>query len=184
MHGRGNSHGWLVHLIAGVALGAAGVLVAWIVAGGQPFGRVIGGDDVSAPTSAVAVRTAAERRVARLVADGSRLTARPPAVVSAPELEFMRSGRATKASKPSKPARRHAKAKRRRAARKARPPVLRVVSPPTTDTAVAVAPVAAATPVPQPVAPAPAPEPAAPGGGGKPAAPPRDPPYVVGGGEG
>ena len=178
MQGRGNSHGWLVHLIAGVALGAAGVLVAWIVAGGQPFGDVIGGDDVSAPTSVIAPETAAERRVARLAADGSRLTARPPALSSPPRLEFMKPKRETKTSKPSRTRR---KAKTRRPARKTRSPVpvVQVVSPPPTD-AVAVAPAAPAAPPPVPAAPAPSGQrkPSAPGGGGKPAAPPDDTSYV------
>src|SRR5215210_4026711 len=163
MHGRGNPHRWLVHLIAGVALGAAGVLVAWIVAGGQPFGHVIGGDDVRAPTSTIATETAAERRVARLAADGSRLTARPPALSSPPRLEFMKPERETKTSEPS---RTRKKAKTRRPARKTRrspAPVVQVVSPPTTD-AVAVAPVAPAAPPPVPAAPAPS-------GQGKPSAP-------------
>ena len=172
MHGRGTSRGWFVHLIAGVALGAAVVLVAWIVSGGQPFGRVIGGDDVSAPTFSAAAGTAAERRVASLAAPASRLTARPPELVSAPELRFIkpkREKKASKASKASKPATRtRTTAKPRRPARRARrprSPVVRVVSPPARDTddTVAVAPAPSATPVP---APAPAAAPPAPSGAG------------------
>ena len=174
MQGRGNSHGWLVHLIAGVALGAAGVLVAWIVAGGQPFGHVIGGEDVSAPTSAVVAKTAAERRVASLASSDARLTARPPELVSAPELEFIKPKREKKASKASKPAARtRTKAKPRRPARRAprpRSPVVRVVSPPEADDTVAVAPTPFATPVP---APAPAAAPPAPNGAGGGSARPR-----------
>src|SRR5215208_2828203 len=184
MHGRGNSRGWLVHLVAGVALGASVVLVGWIASGGQPFGRVIGGDDVSAPTFSAAAGTAAERRVASLATRGSRLTARPPELVSAPELRFMKpkrekrastASKASKASKTSKPATRaRTTAKPRRPAHRARrprSPVVRVVSPPATDTddTVAVAPAPSATPVP---APAPAAAPPAPSGaGGGPARP-------------
>jgi len=172
----------LVHLVAGVALGAAVVLVGWIASGGQPFGRVIGGDDVSAPTFSAAAGTAAERRVASLATRGSRLTARPPELVSAPELRFMkpkrekRASTASKASKTSKPATRaRTTAKPRRPAHRARrprSPVVRVVSPPARDTddTVAVAPAPSATPVP---APAPAAAPPAPSGAGGGSARPR-----------
>ncbi len=76
MQGRGNSRGWLLDLTAGVALGAAVVLVTWIVSGGQPFGRIIGERDVSEPTTAATKPAAFERRAGSPARRAARLGVR------------------------------------------------------------------------------------------------------------
>ena len=180
MRSSGTSRGWLIHLAAGMALGAAVVLMVWIAAGGQPFGRIIGSDDVSAPTTA-AGKTAAARRAVSTAKRSERLRSRPPRLVRAPELEFLapKGERAAKAAK-AKRARPAAQRERgKRPARKRRSPVVRVVSPPsggsTEDEApVAAIPDAAPTAAPKPAAPAPA------GGAGGGSAKPAAPTYVEG----
>jgi hypothetical protein len=178
MRERRNSRGRLVHLMAGIALGAAVVLVAWISAGGQPFGRIVGSADVSAPTSASTEQTAVERRAGSTAARSVRLRSKPPELVRAPELRFMTPKRKA-ARKP-----RHT-ARARRAAKRKRTSVVRVVSPPSSRPPgeVAEAPVAV-VPAPAPAA-VPAPPAPAPSGGGKPRVkPPRAPSYESGAGEG
>ena len=178
---RRNSRGRLVHLMAGIALGAAVVLVAWISAGGQPFGRIVGSADVSAPTSASAKQTAVERRAGSSAARSVRLRSQPPELVRAPELRFM-----TPKRKAARKPRHTARAKR--AAKRKRTSVVRVVSPPSRlPGEVAEAPVAVvpAPPPPPAAVPAPAPPAPAPSGGGKPRVkPPRAPSYETGAGEG
>ena len=184
MHGSGRSRGWLIHLTAGMALGAAVVLVVWISAGGRPFGRIIGDPDVSSPTSAAVTRAAGGDPAEAAAKRSARLVARPPALKSTSELEFAKpKAKAKKAAK--RPARKTRTVQPRRARRKARSrrtPVIRVVSPPPADTDESLdTPVAA---VPESVAaPAPAPAPAPSGGGGE-AAKPKAPSYVTGAGEG
>src|SRR5688572_18421390 len=106
MQGSGSSRGWLIHLAAGMALGAVIVLVAWIGAGGQPFGRIISSSDVSEPTTAAAPRVTVEQRAVSPASTAARLGSRPPRLARAPELQF---------AKPKA-----AKAKRAEAARRAR----------------------------------------------------------------
>jgi hypothetical protein len=181
MHGSGGSRGWLIHLAAGMALGAVIVLVAWIAAGGQPFGRIISSGDVSEPTTAAAARPTVEQRA---VSTAVRLGSRPPELAQAPELRFAKP-KAAKA-KPAKATRRHArtvKPKRdTRPKRTRRSPVVRVVAPPEqTEQAAGDAPVAAlpeAAPTAQPKPAAPAPVSGAGGGSAKPS--PPDPVYWVG----
>ena len=183
MQGSGNPRGWLIHLVAGMALGAAVVLVAWIVAGGQPFGRIIGSDDVSEPTKAAAAATAVQQRAARPAARATRLTARPPELVRAPELRFLKPKAKAKQAEPTR-----ARAPKRavRPKRQRRTPVVRVVAPPPAERSGeedAEAPVAA-VPSPAPTA-APAPRAPAPsGGGGAKPVKPTAPTYVAGAGEG
>ena len=185
MQGSGNSRGWLIHLTAGMALGAAVVLVVWISAGGRPFGRIIGEPDVSAPTSAAVTRAAGVKRAEAPAKGSARLVARPPALKQSPELEFGKPKAKANVAKRAAPKTRTAQPRRtRRKARSRRTPVIRVVSPPPADTGETLdTPVAA---VPESVAappPAPAPAPSGGGGGGEPAKP-KAPSYVTGAGEG
>src|SRR5215217_3801562 len=161
MHGSGRSQGWLVHLIAGAALGAVIVLVIWIFSGGRPFGEVVGTSDVSSSTTAATAKTAAgapaERRFIK--------KAKRPA----------KAERRVAAKKPKRPARR----------KKARHgPVVRVVAPPaeqqTPETPVAVVPSPAPTAAPKPVSPPPSPG----GGGGGAPAKPKAPGPTLWAGEG
>src|SRR4051812_34138880 len=149
MHGSGSSRGRLVQVAAGIALGAALVLVTWIVAGGQPFGRIVGSDDVSAPTSAAGKASTVKRRADAPAKRSVRLASRPPALVRAPELRFIKPGRnpAKKAGRP----RRAVRSKRAKRARRA--PVVRVAAPP--SEAATGAPVQRAAPPAPPAAPAP-----------------------------
>jgi hypothetical protein len=185
MHGSGRAHGWLVHLLAGAALGAVVVLLVWIFSGGRPFGEVVGTGDVSAPTPA-----AAERAPEAPADKVSRLAAEPPAMGSAPgELQFRKpkakAERPATAKRPAKPRRaakptRAAKARTpRRAPARRRPPAAPAPAPvqPAEELPVAAVPSPAPTAVPAPPAPAPA------GGADKPAKR-RAPAYVVGAGEG
>jgi hypothetical protein len=147
MHGSGRARGWLVHLMAGAALGAAVVLVVWIFSGGRPFGEVVGSGDVSSPTPAAVAKTAP----AKPVDTSSRLASRPPALARG-ELRFRQPNaeRKVAARKPKRAARRM---------RTRRGPVVRVVAPPpgqqTEETPIAAAPSPTSTPVPT-AAPAPA----------------------------
>ena len=178
MQGSGTSRGWLIHLGAGIALGAAVVLVAWIVAGGQPFGRIIGSDDVSEPTSAAAKQTAVERRAVS-TERSARLGSSPPKLGRARQLDFIKpKAKAAKAKAKAKRAKaqlkRTARPKRRR-----RSPVVRVVAPPSgevVDAPVAVVPDPTPTAAPAPAAPAPSG--GAGGGSAKPS--PPGPTYWVG----
>ena len=171
MHGSGRSQGWLVHLLAGAALGAVVVLVIWIFSGGRPFGEVVGTSDVSSTTPAATAKPAS---------DPARLVARPPAIAAkrpTAELRFI---------KPK--AKRHAKAERKVAARKPkrtarrkkarRGPVVRVVAPPAEEQT----PEAPVAVVPSPTA-APVPVSAPPSGGARPAKP-RNPGPTLWAGEG
>ena len=185
MRAGGTSRGWLIHLVAGMALGAAVVLVAWIVAGGQPFGRIVGTDDVSEATTAAAKRTAVERLAAGPARRSARLRRRPPALVRAPEIQVAK----RVARKKAKAAKTTAASKPRRTRRAARPkrqkrsPVVRVVAPPAEQPdEVDEAPVAA-VPEPAPVAtprPAPPPAPVKGAGGGSARPSPPGPTYWVG----
>lgn len=175
MHGSGTTKGWLVHLIAGAALGAVVVLVVWILSGGRPFGEVVGSSDVSRATPAAAEQPAAESSADKV----SRLAAEPPALGSSSrELQF----RKPKAKRPAK-ARRAPKARTPRRSAARRRPAVRVVSPrsatPADDQELPVAAVPSPAPTAAPAPPAPAPS----GGADKPAKR-RAPAYVVGAGEG
>ncbi len=175
MQGSGTSRGWLIHLGAGIALGAAVVLVAWIVAGGQPFGRIIGSDDVSEPTSAATKQTAVERRAVSAVERAAQLGSSPPKLGQARSLEFIKpQAKAAKAKAAKAQSKRTARPKRKR-----RSPVVRVVAPPSgevVDAPVAVVPDPTPTAAPAPAAPAPSG--GAGGGSAKPS--PPDPTYWVG----
>ncbi len=177
MQGSSTSRGWLIHLGAGIALGAAVVLVAWIVAGGQPFGRIIGSDDVSEPTSAAAKQTAVERRAVSAVERAAQLGSSPPKLGQARSFEFIKPKAKAKAAKAKR-----AKAQSTRTARpkrKRRSPVVRVVAPPSgevVDAPVAVVPDPTPTAAPAPAAPAPTG--GAGGGSAKPS--PPGPTYWVG----
>ena len=179
MQGSGTSRGWLIHLGAGIALGAAVVLVAWIVAGGQPFGRIIGSDDVSEPTSAAAKQTAAERRAVS-TERSARLGSSPPKLSRASQLEFIKPKAKAAKAKAAKAKRAKAQPKRTaRPKRKRRSPVVRVVAPPSgevVDAPVAVVPDPTPTAAPAPAAPAPSG--GAGGGSAKPS--PPGPTYWVG----
>ena len=184
MQGSSTSRGWLIHLGAGIALGAAVVLVAWIVSGGQPFGRIIGSDDVSEPTSAATEQTAVERRAV----SAAQLGSSPPKLGRSRQLEFIKpKAKAAKAKAAKAKAAKAAKAKRAKAqpkraarpTRKRRSPVVRVVAPPSgevVDAPVAAVPDPSPTAVPAPAAPAPTG--GAGGGSAKPS--PPDPTYWVG----
>ena len=163
MHGSGRARGWLVHLMAGAALGAAVVLVAWIFSGGRPFGEVVGTGDVSPPTTAAVVNTAP----ATPVDASSRLASRPPALARS-ELRFRKpkAERKVATRKPKRVARR----KRAR-----RGPVVRVVAPPaeqqTEEIAAAPSPTVTPAPIAAPAPPAPPPRSGADGGSAKPKPP-------------
>jgi len=182
MHGSGRSQGWLIHLMAGAALGAVVVLVIWIFTGGRPFGELVGTGDVSAPTRQAAVATPGASTAA-----APALKARPPALKgsSSGTIRFLQPGakRRAKAERAAK-AKARAKAKdkaRARAKRKRRGSVVRVVAPPAEhppgETPVAVVPSPAPTSAPAPAAP-----PA--GGGGGEAAKPKSPGPTLWAGEG
>ena len=176
MHGSGRSQGWLIHLMAGAALGAVVVLVIWIFTGGRPFGEVVGTGDVSAPT-----RPAATATPGASTAAAPALRARPPALKgsSSGTIRFLQPG-AKRRAKAERAAKAKAKAKAR-AKRKRRGPVVRVVAPPTTEQPTDETPVAV-VPSPAPTA-APAPPPASGGGGGEPVGT-KVPTSAVGYGEG
>ncbi len=179
MHGSSSTKGWLVHLVAGAALGAVVVLVVWILSGGRPFGDVVGTSDVSRTTPAATDRPAAGAQAESSADKVSRLAAEPPALgPSSRELQ----SRKPKAERPAK-ARRAAKAKTPRRSAPRRRPAVRVRSPrPATPADDQDLPVAA---VPSPVATAaPAPPAPAPSGGADRPAKRRAPAYVVGAGEG
>jgi len=170
MHGSAGSKGWIVHLMAGAALGAVIVLFVWIFSGGRPFGEVVGTADVSAPTTAATQKPRTETPAER----ASRLASRPPTFADgegagAGELRFKKPAAKVKAARKAatrKAAERKAAAlKQRRAARRKRArraPVVRVVSPPPSEQP-------QSEPAPVAVVPAPVPTAAAP----RPAAPPR-----------
>ena len=176
MHGSGRSQGWLIHLMAGAALGAVVVLVIWIFTGGRPFGEVVGTGDVSAPTRQAAVATPGASTAA-----APALKARPPALKgsSSGTIRFLQPG-AKRRAKAERAAKAKAKAKAR-ARRKRRGPVVRVVAPPAEqppgETPVVVVPSPAPTSAPAPAAP-----PA--GGGGGEAAKPKSPGPTLWAGEG
>jgi len=176
MHGSGRSQGWLIHLMAGAALGAVVVLVIWIFTGGRPFGEVVGTADVSAPT-----RPAAAAPPGASTAAAPALRARPPALKdsSSGTIRFLQPG-AKRRVKAERAAKAKAKAKAR-AKRKRRGPVVRVVAPPSADQPTDETPVAV-VPSPAPTA-APAPPPASGGGGGEPVGT-KVPTSAVGYGEG
>ena len=181
MQGSGSSRGWLIHLAAGMALGAVIVLVVWIGAGGRPFGNIISSGDVSEPTTAVAPRAVVQQRAVTPASKAARLRSRPPALARAPELQLGKP-KAAKAKRDTRRARTMKPERARRRARSRRTPVIRVVSPPPAETDQSLdTPVAA---VPESVAaPSPAPAPAPSGGGGE-AVKPKAPSYVTGAGEG
>src|SRR5215216_775943 len=109
MHGSGRSQGWLVHLIAGAALGAVIVLVIWIFSGGRPFGEVVGTSDVSSPTTAATAKTAGGAPAER----ASQLASEPPKLAdesTAAQLRFIK----PKAKRPAKAERRVAAKKPKR----------------------------------------------------------------------
>jgi hypothetical protein len=177
MHGSGRSHRWVVHLMAGAALGAVAVLVVWIFSGGRPFGEVVGTSDVSSPTTAAVAKTAA----APPADPASRLASRPPA------LGGERAGGELRFRKPATAERKVAAKKPKRAARRKRArrvPVVRVVAPPAEQDEIEETPVAA-TPSPSP-APTAAPKPASPppGGAGGGSAKPKSPGPTLWAGEG
>ena len=109
MHGSGRSQGWLIHLMAGAALGAVVVLVIWIFSGGRPFGEVVGTSDVSAPT-----RPAAAAPTGASTAAAPALKARPPALKGSGSgtIRFLQPGAKRKA-KAERAAKAKAKAKAR-----------------------------------------------------------------------
>ena len=165
-----------MHLLAGAALGAAIVLVLWMLSGGKPFGEVVGTGDVSSPTTAVVQKSAAQPRTDASAATGAKLEKAPPSLGGSRQLQFMKPA-AKRASKAERAAKAKREARRARARRK---PAVRVVAPPAEPAeelpvAVVPSPVPTATPTP----PAPAPS----GGAGKPVKR-RAPPLSVGAGEG
>ena len=159
----------VVEAMAALALIAAGVLVGWIAAGGQPFGHVIARPKVSAATAAPTAASRAKRptRTARLARRAGRaserLAARLPAV-----------------ARPASHARHRHPVHRRRSP--ARAPAVRVTARP----APAGAPVAAPSPAAvAPVAASPAPSRSSAPAQPRPAARSGDDaPYVTGAGEG
>ena len=168
MHGSGRSQGWLIHLMAGAALGAVVVLVIWIFTGGRPFGEVVGTSDVSAPTRSAAAPAGAST---------AALQARPPALKgsSSGTIQFLAPTRKAKAERAAKAkakakAKARSKARARAERRRRRGPVVRVVAPPPAgqpsgETPVAVVPSPAPTSAPAPAAPPPS------GGAAKPKSP-------------
>ena len=181
MHGSGGSRGLFVHLLAGAALGAVVVLMVWIFSGGRPFGEVVGSSDVSSPTTASVKQTDVQRRTAEPAGAGAQLESEPPDLGTRSKggdaLRFRKEkvARPAKAKAGAKAKRTAAKAKARSRARRRQ--VVRVVAPPSEDSAEAVTPVAA---VPSP-APTDTPAPIA----APPKPPkPRTPTFVAGAGEG
>ena len=181
MHGSGGSRGLFVHLLAGAALGAVVVLMVWIFSGGRPFGEVVGSSDVSSPTTASVKQTDVQRRTAEPAGAGAQLESEPPDLGTRSKggdaLRFRKEkvARPAKAKAGAKAKRTAAKAKARSRARRRQ--VVRVVAPPSEDSAEAVTPVAA-VPSPAPTG-TPAPTAAPP----KPPKP-RTPTFVAGAGEG
>ena len=181
MHGSGGSRGLFVHLLAGAALGAVVVLMVWIFSGGRPFGEVVGSSDVSSPTTASVKQTDVQRRTAEPAGAGAQLESEPPDLGTRSKggdaLRFRKEkvARPAKAKAGAKAKRTAAKAKARSRARRRQ--VVRVVAPPSDDSAEAVTPVAA-VPSPAPTG-TPAPIAAPP----KPPKP-RTPTFVAGAGEG
>jgi hypothetical protein len=181
MHGSGGSRGLFVHLLAGAALGAVVVLMVWIFSGGRPFGEVVGSSDVSSPTTASVKQTDVQRRTAEPAGAGAQLESEPPDLGTRSKGGDALRFRKEKVARPAK-AKAEAKAKRTAAKAKARSrarrrQVVRVVAPPSDDSAEAVTPVAA---VPSP-APTDTPAPIA----APPKPPkPRTPTFVAGAGEG
>jgi len=181
MHGSGGSRGLFVHLLAGAALGAVVVLMVWIFSGGRPFGEVVGSSDVSSPTTASVKQTDVQRRTAEPAGAGAQLESEPPDLGTRSKGGDALRFRKEKVARPAK-AKAEAKAKRTAAKAKARSrarrrQVVRVVAPPSEDSAEAVTPVAA-VPSPAPTG-TPAPIAAPP----KPPKP-RTPTFVAGAGEG
>jgi hypothetical protein len=181
MHGSGGSRGLFVHLLAGAALGAVVVLMVWIFSGGRPFGEVVGSSDVSSPTTASVKQTDVQRRTAEPAGAGAQLESEPPDLGTRSKGGDALRFRKEKVARPAK-AKAEAKAKRTAAKAKARSrarrrQVVRVVAPPSDDSAEAVTPVAA-VPSPAPTG-TPAPIAAPP----KPPKP-RTPTFVAGAGEG
>jgi hypothetical protein len=189
MHGSSGSRGVLVHLMAGAALGAVVVLVAWIFSGGRPFGEVVGTSDVSSPTTAAVKQTDVRSRAAAPAGTDARLESELPALAARKAKAAKGSGsiqfRKPVAKRPSKAVRDAAATRRSRAkARSRKRQVVRVVAPPADEQAGGEDTPVAAVPSPAPsAAPTPAAKPAPAGGGGKPAKP-RQPTYVAGAGEG
>ena len=183
MHGSGGSRGLFVHLLAGAALGAVVVLMVWIFSGGRPFGEVVGSSDVSSPTTASVKQTDVQRRTAEPAGAGAQLESEPPDLGTRSKGGDALRFRKEKVARPAK-AKEEAEAKAKRTAAKAkarsrarRRQVVRVVAPPSEDSAEAVTPVAA-VPSPAPTG-TPAPIAAPP----KPPKP-RTPTFVAGAGEG
>ena len=181
MQGSGGSRGLFVHLLAGAALGAVVVLMVWIFSGGRPFGEVVGSSDVSSPTTASVKQTDVQRRTAEPAGAGAQLESEPPDLGTRSKGGDALRFRKEKVARPAK-AKAEAKAKRTAAKAKARSrarrrQVVRVVAPPSEDSAEAVTPVAA-VPSPAPTG-TPAPIAAPP----KPPKP-RTPTFVAGAGEG
>ena len=170
----------LVHLIAGAALGAVIVLMAWIFSGGRPFGEVVGTTDVSSPTTASVKQTNVQKRAVAPAGTDARLESQLPAL-TARKARKARSGDAIRFRKPAAKRRKAARtSEQQREARKTRSrkrQVVRVVAPPADadggEDTVAAVPTPAATAVPV-ASPAPAAKPAK----------PRTPTYVAGAGEG
>ncbi len=127
MQGSSGTRAGLVYLLAGAALGAAVVLVLWMVSGGRPFGEIIGTADVSPTTPAAVQPSAPEDRAAAPASTGAQLESEPPAVSRSRELQFKK-----KAAAKRRPAKaKAANAKKQRAPKPARrKQVVRVVAPP------------------------------------------------------
>ena len=160
MQGRSGTRAGLVYLLAGAALGAAVVLVLWIVSGGKPFGELVGTDRCQArrhpPPRSPARRRTAPRRPPSA---GAQLESEPPAVGRSRELQFKKKAAAKRTAKAKAKAKAKKKPRKKPARRKQ---VVRVVAPPPSTTAadeeipVAVVPSPAPTAAPAPPAPAPA----------------------------
>jgi hypothetical protein len=152
MHGGGHAVGWMGHALAALALAIAAGLVGFMLAGGEPFGQIVGSSDVSAPTSA-----APSAREAPAAPVEARLRATPP---------FKAKAVAAKPRSTERVAAKPRKLRRRPATVRRRSPVVRVVSPPPAQQySEPVAAVQAPAGAPAPRASRP---PAAPSGGGKP----------------
>ena len=179
MQGRSGTRAGLVYLLAGAALGAAVVLVLWMLSGGKPFGELVGTGDVRPATPAAVQPSAPADRAATPASATAQLESEPPAVGRSSELQFRKKTSAKRAAK-AKAAAKAKKQPRKKPAR--RKQVVRVVAPPPSTKAddeeipVAVVPSPAPTAAPAPPAPAPA------GGGGRPGG--RAPTGGVGAGEG
>ena len=184
MHGSGRSQGWLIHLMAGAALGAVIVLVIWIFSGGRPFGEVVGSSDVRSPTTASVKQTDVQKRTAEPAGAGAQLESEPPDLGGASKSGDALQFRKEKVARPAKAkvkakakAERTAAAKAKARSRARKRQVVRVVSPPSEGNGDGTVPVAA-VPSPAPTG-TPAPSAAPP----KPSKP-RTPTFVAGAGEG